>query len=148
MTTYILFIFGKFEDHDDIEFFCMNVLGELKSISSLKYVIDNLHNVIIIFDSESKEAILMNDIDDLLNNQHVLFYFMFKKENLISSYIPEEMAHLIFKPSTDILKIELKMMSPKQKKEINLDDILDKIDRNGIESLNAEEKKFLDNFEN
>jgi hypothetical protein len=28
--TYLLFLFGNFEDFDDIEFFCLNVLGDSK----------------------------------------------------------------------------------------------------------------------
>lgn len=147
MKTYILFLFGKFEDHEDIEYFCLEILGGCRSISSLKYVIDNLNNVIVIFDSEAKNEQLVKDIDELLNNENILFYFMFEKQSLISSYIPETMANLIFKPSNDVLKIELKMMKNVERKETNLDDILDKIDKTGIESLTAEEKKFLDNFE-
>ena len=29
MKTFILFIFGMFEDHEDIEYFCNEILNEL-----------------------------------------------------------------------------------------------------------------------
>lgn len=146
----MLFLFGNFEDHEDIEFFCMQVLAESKCVTSLKYVIDNLKNVVVIFDSEIKKDELIPEIDNLLNNENVLFYFMFEKESLLTSYIPEGMANLIFKPmqTDDILKIEVNRIQNSSRKSINLDDILDKIEKMGIDSLTPEEKNFLDNFEN
>lgn len=149
MKTYILFLFGNFDDHEDIEFFCMNVIAESKSVSSLKYVIDNLKNLVVIFDSNVKKEDLIDEIDLLLNNENVLFYFMFEKESLLTSYIPESMANLIFKPIEldNVLRIEVNRLENKDKKSINLDDILDKIEKSGLDSLTPDEKKFLDNFE-
>lgn len=145
MRTYILFIFGDFEDHEDVEYFCMEVLGRSDQIVSIKYVIDHHHNnMVVIFDSGVEEEKLKNEISNLLNTDNISTYFMFKKENLLLSYIPEEIKNLIFKPTSDLLKIEVNLI--KTQKELNLDDILDKIEKNGIDSLTIEEKKFLDNF--
>ena len=51
LRTYILFIFGMFEDHEDIEFFCTEVLDESPVIKQVRFVIENSQNVIVIFDS-------------------------------------------------------------------------------------------------
>lgn len=144
MRTYILFIFGSFEDHQDIEYFCMEVLGSSNNVISLKYVIDNLKNIIVIFDTSIDEQKIKKEISDLLNNENVAFYFMFKKEDLILSYIPESMKNLIFKPTDDIIRIEVSTLN--KQSVFNLDDILDKIETYGIDSLTPEEKNFLDNF--
>ena len=53
MKTYILFIFGMFDDHEDIEYFCTEVLAESKVIESVRFVIENSQNIIVIFESIS-----------------------------------------------------------------------------------------------
>lgn len=140
-------MFGNFEDHDDIEFFCMEVLGANESIASLKYVIDNSKNIIVIFDSGVEENKLRSELETLLNNENILFYFMFNKYDIVLSYIPESINNLIFKPTSDILKIQIDKNINEISKDHNLDDLLDKIEKNGIDSLTPDEKRFLDNFE-
>ena len=39
-----------FEDHEDIEFFCTQVLAESKVIGSVRFVIENSQNIIVVFD--------------------------------------------------------------------------------------------------
>jgi hypothetical protein len=46
-----------------------------------------------------------------------------------------------------MIKVEYQKNTEVQRADLNLDDVLDKIDYYGIESLTPEEKKFLDNFE-
>jgi hypothetical protein len=46
MNTYVLFIFGMFDDHEDIEYFCTDVIGESKVIKSIIFIIiDNECNL-------------------------------------------------------------------------------------------------------
>lgn len=145
MRTYILFIFGLFEDHQDIEYFCMEVIGQSNKIASIKYVIDHhQNNIIVIFDSEINEEKLKNEMSSLLDNENISTYFMFKKQDLVLSLIPKTIKDLIFKPTSDLLKIECSIL--KSETDFNLDDILDKIENEGIDSLTTDEKKFLDNF--
>lgn len=146
MKTYILFIFGLFEDHEDIEFFTVEVLGTSKYIKSVRYVIENLKNIIVIFDSEENEDILSDELDKLLTNDSVLFYFLFEKDGLVTTYIPEKLKDVIFKPTETIRKIQIDYKEY-QKPPIDLDEILDKLNQHGIQSLTPEEKKYLDNFE-
>jgi hypothetical protein len=125
----------------------MEVLGANESIASLKYVIDNSKNIIVIFDSGVEENKLRSELETLLNNENILFYFMFNKYDIVLSYIPESINNLIFKPTSDILKIQIDKNINEISKDHNLDDLLDKIEKNGIDSLTPDEKRFLDNFE-
>ena len=63
---------------------------------------------------------------------------------MITAHLPPEVKDYIFKPITDNMVISLEYQ---KKIPYDLDDLLDKIDQHGIESLSDEEKKFLDNFE-
>jgi hypothetical protein len=144
--TYILFLFGMFEDHEDIEYFCMEVLGQCKTITSLKYVIENSKNIIVIFDSKEPYNVLLDEVEPLVINENILFYFMFEKDGLVSTHIPESLKDLIFKPTSDIRKINIEYKHF-EKPDINLDEILDKIEQHGIGSLTPDEKKFLEDFD-
>ena len=147
MNTFILFIFGMFEDHEDIEYFCMEVIGEMECVKSVRYVIESSENVIVIFDSDSELQKLSKDMFDVLKNYNVRFYFIFDRNNLVSAHVPQEIKDFIYKPSN--LKImNLDYVKPESNEVFELDDLLDKIEKTGMESLTPAEKKFLDNFEN
>jgi tRNA U34 5-carboxymethylaminomethyl modifying GTPase MnmE/TrmE len=147
MNTFILFIFGMFEDHEDIENFCMDVIGEMECVKSVRYVIESSENVIVIFDSDSELQKLSKDMFDVLKNDNVRFYFIFDRNNLVSAHVPQAIKDFIYKPSN--LKImNLDYVKPESNEVYELDDLLDKIEKTGMESLTPAEKKFLDNFEN
>jgi predicted metal-dependent TIM-barrel fold hydrolase len=144
MKSYILFIYGAFEDHEDLEFFCMEHFTQV-SESGVKYVIESLGNCIIIFDSEKDKEILIEDLKKLLDLEHIRFYFIFEKENVFWAEIPEALREFIFKPqnsSHDAFKVSIRKLN----KKFELDDILEKIQDQGMESLTEDEKKFLDEF--
>lgn len=144
MKSYILFIYGAFEDHEDLEFFCMEHFTQV-SESGVKYVIESLGNCIIIFDSEKDKETLIDDMKKLLDLEHIRFYFIFEKENVFWAEIPEALREFIFKPqnsSHDAFKVSIRKLD----KKFELDDILEKIQDQGIESLSEDEKKFLDGF--
>ncbi len=149
MNTYILFLYGSFEDREDIEFFCSDVFPS-ESIISIKYIIENNQNIIVIFDSELDKATLANELYQILTPDHVKFYFLFEREMLVTAHIPQSIKDFIFKPleseDINIMKVEFRrerMDTP----SYSLDDILDKIDQMGVDSLTPEEKNFLDNFD-
>jgi hypothetical protein len=147
MKTYLLFIFGTFEDHQDIEYFCMDILGSSKIIGSLRYVIENNNNIIVIFDSDSEKKKLTKEIHELLFTDNVKFYFMFERESVVCANLPLQVKEFIFKPYTEPASLKIEYIK-KEPEYLNLDDVLDKIKKYGIESLSEEEKNFLDNFEN
>jgi predicted metal-dependent TIM-barrel fold hydrolase len=144
MKSYILFIYGAFEDHEDLEFFCLEHFTQV-SESGVKYVIESLGNCIIIFDSDKDKETLIEDLKKLLDLEHIRFYFIFEKENVFWAEIPEALREFIFKPqnhSHDAFKVSIRKLN----KKFDLDDILEKIQDQGMESLTEDEKKFLDEF--
>lgn len=145
MKTFILFIFGMFEDHEDIEYFCNEILSESPTINSVRYVIENSQNIIVIFDSEMDYKTLSQDLYTLLMNDNVKFYFIFDRDSLVTAHLPQQVKDFIFKPSgtSTMIRVDYdKNSSP----SMDLDELLDKIEQMGIDSLTPEEKNFLDNF--
>ncbi len=145
MKTFILFIFGMFEDHEDIEYFCNEILTESPTINSVRYVIENSQNIIVIFDSETDYKTLSQELYTLLINDNVKFYFIFDRDSLVTAHLPQQVKDFIFKPSgtSTMIRIDYeKNSSP----SMDLDELLDKIEQMGIDSLTPEEKNFLDNF--
>lgn len=150
MKTYLLFIYGAFDDHQDVEFFCMEVLGYSPIIRSIKYIIENNRNLIVIFESNEDHNRISEEIHILSKVESVKFYFLTERNSLVSVFLPDTINDFIFKPSTSdplMIKIEYEKHMEVQRAKLNLDDVLDKIDYYGIESLTDEEKNFLDNFE-
>jgi hypothetical protein len=136
-----------FEDHEDIEYFCMEVIGEMECVKSVRYVIENSENVIVIFDSNVELQKLSKDMFDVLKNDSVRFYFIFDRNNLVSAHVPQEIKDFIYKPS-NIKFMNLDYEKPVSLQVFELDELLEKIEKTGMDSLTSEEKKFLDNFEN
>ena len=148
MRTFILFIFGMFEDQEDIEYFCTQILGDNQLFTSVKFVVEREQNIIVIFDSDIDEKTLSNELYSILINDNIKFYFIFDRENLITAHVPKEIKDFIFKNTNEnsIVKIEYERV--KKPLKLDLDQVLDKIEEKGMDSLTPEEKKFLDNFEN
>ena len=150
MNTYLLFIYGTFENHEEIDFFCMDVLSDSEVIKSLKYVIENGENIIVIFETDVDYLELSTELYKLMNNETVVYYFLFNRDTLITAHIPERLKDFIFKPSTesndDYIEIKTGPIPEKSKVDLNLDYVLDKIEKSGFESLNDDEKKFLEKF--
>ena len=135
-----------FEDHEDIEYFCTQVLAESKVIESVRFVIENSQNIIVVFDSEFDHKNISNELFGLLINDNIKFYFIFDRENLVTAHLPAEVKDFIFKPVSNntIVRVEYEKTNP----ILDLDQVLEKIEESGIGSLTPEEKKFLENFDN
>jgi hypothetical protein len=147
MGSYILFIFGAFEDHEDLEFFCLEHFTKV-SESGIKFVIESGGNCVIIFDSEKDRKELIKDVKETLAIEHIKFYLMFEKDKVFFAELPESLSNFIFKPAEvsenddTTIKIKITYLDT----NYDLDEILDKIQISGIESLTEGEKKFLDEF--
>jgi hypothetical protein len=150
MRTYLLFVYGAFENHQDIEFFCLSILGKLPFVHLVRYVIENDRNVIIVFESDENHDVLSEEVHLLTNSDSVKFYFLTERNSMVSVYLPDTINDFIFKPSSSdplMIKVEYEKNTEVKRSPLELDDVLDKIDLYGIESLTEEEKNFLDNFE-
>jgi hypothetical protein len=148
MKTFILFIFGMFEDHEDVEFFCTEVLGDTKSVKSLRYVIENSQNIIVIFDSDTDYYTLSKDLFESLSIENVKFYFLIERDTLVTAHLPAQVKDFIFKPQIENSAMILEYTKKEEDTPLmDLDEVLEKIEKWGIESLSVEEKNFLDNFE-
>jgi hypothetical protein len=144
MKTFILFIFGTFDDHEDIVFFCTEILSGTPGVKSLKYVIESSQNIIVIFDSDLDNKELSHELHDLLVLDMIKFYFMFERNSLVSAHLPEQVKDFIFKPVPESSAIEITYN--KSTNRLDLDEVLEKIEKMGVDGLTDEEKNFLDNF--
>lgn len=144
MNSYILFLYASFEDHEELEFFCLEHFVQI-SESGVKYVIESLGNCIIIFDTEKDYATLKTDLEKTLDLEHIKFYFLFDKKSVYLANLPESLSGFIFKPG-DAQKFTYSSEVIDQ--NYDLDMILEKIQNHGIESLSEDEKKFLEQFGN
>ena len=143
--TYAIFLYGMFDDMEDIEFFCLNVIGEHKTVKSVKYLVENGKNLIIMVQTNVDHDKFLESIHEVLVAPEVKFYFIFDINDVASAHLPEKVKQFIFSKIDDqYLKIEYH----KQPISMDIDDLLEKINKTGIDSLSTEEKKFLDNFEN
>jgi hypothetical protein len=133
-----------FEDHEDVEYFCSDILSECKSIDSIKYVMEGDQNLIVIFDSKEDYENLSKDLYKFIVNDNIKFYFVFQRDSIVTAHLPHNVKDFIFKPSGDNNVLRLDYNSG----PMDLDEVLEKIEKQGLESLTPDEKNFLDNFEN
>jgi len=108
MKTYLLFLFANFEDHEDIEFFCLEVLGVSPKISKVRFVIeDTSKSIIVIFESESTRKELSEELHNIISMEDVKFYFLFERESIYSANLPIQMKDFMFKPSEEHSSLRL-----------------------------------------
>jgi hypothetical protein len=72
---------------------------------------------------------------------------MFRRDEMISAHLPQEVKDFIFGNVEDRY-LSVQYSRPKKVVSLDVDEILEKIKKEGIDSLTVEEKKFLDDFEN
>jgi hypothetical protein len=137
-----------FEDHEDIEFFCTDVLSDVESIKKLRYVIENSMNVIVIFDSDSDYKTLSGELFTILGvNENIKLYFIFERDSLVTAHLPQQVKDFIFKPADEDVIMKIQYTKETGSPSMDLDDLLEKIEKMGVDSLTPEEKNFLDNFD-
>ncbi len=142
MKSYILFLYGEFEDVSDIEFFINEIISEIASLTEIRFVVQNFKSIIVIFNSDNSPKELDDDFSLLVDLEQVSYYMLFNLNNIVSFVIPESLNNIIFKPQKTKINDELN----EENRKFDLDEILEKISKNGINSISEEEKKFLDDF--
>jgi hypothetical protein len=164
--NYLLFLMGDFKLVNEPLTHIIETLSLVIGSPFLKYV---HHDNLIIAHFESYDN--MEDIHFFLDttlNESILSYFLFPKPRNMAVRLDEELKkHLInLKTNTltrpDILPQKLneslihisealegytqQVTTESEKKEYNLDEILDKISEDGMDSLTTQEKEFLQNL--
>ena len=147
-NSFILFIFGMFEDTEDIEFYCNEILLENPAVKSLRFIVENSKNLIVILDSDKTQKELSKSLHKDLLDQNVKFYFIFRRDEIVSAHIPEQVKKFIYGEVKEEEKYIMVQYSKISKVDsLDLDEVLEKIKNKGIDSLTKDEKKFLDNFD-
>jgi len=146
---YILIIMGMFKSHEEVNEFCDNRLSHLPSVKSIKYVIENTQNLIVIFDSELNAQEMSNQMYRFLTEQNIKFYFIFKRDDIVTAFLPQEVKKFLFDINQDENKmfINYNQITNNVDEDVQLDVVLDKIRKGGVKILTLEEKNFLDNFQ-
>lgn len=147
METYILFLYGMFDDMEDIEFYCNEVLLQNRAVHRLKFIVENNRNLVIILQTKQGHDEFSKSLHKDLTMDNVKFYFMFRRDEMISAHLPQEVKDFIFGNVEDRY-LSVQYSRPKKVVSLDVDEILEKIKKEGIDSLTVEEKKFLDDFEN
>lgn len=147
LNSYVLFIYGMFDDIEDIEYYCNEVLLENPAVDKLKFIVENNKNLIVILDSKKDQTELSTSIHEDLLDQNVKFYFLFRKDEIISAHLPQEVRDFIFKFDKPDQFIMIQYSKQSRVESLDLDQVLEKIKKEGIDSLTKDEKKFLDDFE-
>ena len=146
MTSYVLFLYGMFDDLQDIEYYCNEVLLENPAVKGLKFIVENTKNLIVILESDLDQTELTTELHQDLLDQNVKFYFMFRRDEIISAHLPEQVKSFIFEPVKDSF-IQITYSRTPRIESMDLDSLLEKIKNYCIDSLTSEEKKFLDDFD-
>ena len=95
-NTFILFIFGMFEDTEDIEFYCNEILLENPAVKSLRFIVENSKNLIVLIESDKTQKELSKSLHKDLLDQNVKFYFIFRRDEIVSAHIPEQVKKFIY----------------------------------------------------
>lgn len=153
MKTFFLFIFTKFKEQEEVDYFCLGILGDSPLIHKVRYVMDDTtKTVIVIFESDSLKKELSEELYNIISMDDFKFYFLFEKDSLHTANLPIELKEFMFdldvEHSTLLLSYQEENEEQKETHVLDLDDILEKIKEYGIESLTKKEKKFLDGFKN
>lgn len=136
-----------FEDYEDIEYFCVQVLSENPNLKYLKFIVEREQNIIVFFNSDMNEKELSDELFGFLVNDNIKFYFLFEQESLITANLPKEVKNFMLQTTAETTLVKVDYEKITSSTNLDLDQVLDKIKELGISSLTPEEKKFLDNFE-
>ena len=148
INSYFLYVNGDFETHEDVEKFS-TLLQNIDVVDEIKYVIEDIDNIIVIFESMSSRETLIENFGTEISPENCRYYFLFKLSGLVMSLLPIEIKDKIFKPGATIEFEDFNQKKDLQQTEkiYDVDTILDKIEEHGISSLTPEEKSFLDNLD-
>lgn len=150
-TKYILFIYTLFSNDEDVEKFCSGFF-KYEKLESLKFIVENKQNVIIIFDSDLDtqeiSTFLNQEVMTLIKPLYLKFYFLFNFISLTSAQVSKELKDYIFDTSpsneTNLIKLDYNINTAKP--EFDYTRLMEKVKEFGVNKLTEEERKFLDEY--
>lgn len=150
MKNYILLLYGSFQMKEQILDFISNNLKPNEFLLNQKYVIEKDVNLIFLFSTDIPEQNLSYKLKDILKESEVSFYFLFNLDNVITATVqPELMNFILTGQSNRYYEIVYDLNKPNgNEKTFVVDDILEKINEHGMDSLDDDEKKFLFSLKN
>ena len=86
MRTYLLFVYGIFDDPQDIDFFCSDVIAGTKGIEKVRNIVEiGSNNIIVIFSSELDQKTLSEELHNSITVDVVKFYWwvLFRRNWLV-----------------------------------------------------------------
>jgi hypothetical protein len=143
----MLFVYGMFDDVEDIEFFCNDILLQNPAVKNLKFVVENSKNLIILIESNYTQRKLGELLHDDLLDENIKFYLLFKRDELVSANLPQEVKDFIWGKEKNDKFMMVEYTKLKESKNLTLDDVLDKIGKQGLGSLTKHEKNILNNLD-
>jgi len=111
MNKFILFLNGFFTERLDIEEFSNNLIEGVKSMSSVKVIIENTESIILFFESDDDEKTLSEKLFNLISDSDIKLSFLFNSESIIGLKIPERMKYLINEKTPDGTMLIIEMMT-------------------------------------
>jgi biopolymer transport protein ExbD len=144
MRTYLLFLYGDFNEIEEILDYISINFSKIDGLFEKKFIVENERNVIIQFSTELNEKELSNSLYEFVPTNLVKFYFLFNKDNVVSSLLPDSILNYLFNNTKNdsYVSISYNRNTP----SLSIDKIIDKIKDVGVENLTLVEKKFLNNF--
>ena len=85
-----------FDDMEDIEYYCNEILMQNKSVHKLKFIVENEKNLVLIIQSKQGHDEFSKSLHQDLTMDQVKFYFLFKRDEMISAHLPEKVKEFIF----------------------------------------------------
>lgn len=155
MDTYILFLYGMYNNFEEIENLYINKIKKQEFLCNTRCFVEDKRNIVVVFESEKEYNVISDGFYKILGMDENKFYFIFNRDTAVTAHIPQEVKNILFtteeeleKIGDDILRIEY-LRPPVISNEIiplNEDDILDKISKHGYDSLSDAEKNHLNNL--
>ena len=145
MEAYLLILYTDYTTEETALKFCTEIFPHEKLINT-KFIVESPKNVIIRFESEKNNNEISRELYKTLNIKEINVYFLIRLRDLVAVYLPIQLKTFLYDTNDNE---EGNILTPKRKiiesEVFNVDDILVKIKKEGIDSLTKDEKNFLDN---
>lgn len=145
MEAYLLVMYTEYDTEETALNFCTEIFPHEKLINT-KFIVESPKNVIIRFETEKNNKEIAKELYETLNIKEINVYFLLRLRDLVAVYLPIQLKTFLYDENDfedgNILTPRKKLI---EADVFNVDEILAKIKKEGINSLTKDEKNFLDN---